>query len=60
MKRNRYRQEALGVPGASPREYSPRGLELAGPSQGWLNLDGSALGPLFDREQGEPTQQGEP
>lgn len=60
MKRNRYRQEALEVPGATPREYSPRGLELAGPRQGWLALDGSALGPLFDREPGEPAQQGEP
>lgn len=45
---HRYRQEALGIPGAQPRDYSPQGLELAGPVQGWLALDGGALGPLFN------------
>ena len=46
----RYKQEALAaVPGAETREYSPVGLELAGPGQGQLALDGSALGPLFDQ-----------
>ena len=48
MKRNRYRQDALPVPGAQPREYSPQPLQLAGPAQGWLALDGGALGPLFN------------
>lgn len=48
MKRNRYRQDALPVPGAQAREYSPQPLQLAGPSQGWLALDGGALGPLFN------------
>jgi hypothetical protein len=50
----RYKQEALAaVPGAETREYSPVGLELAGPEQGWLDLDGGALGPLFNKPQGE-------
>ena len=51
----RYKQEALvAVPGAEPREYSPKeGLELAGPEQGWLELDGGVLGPLFNQPQGE-------
>lgn len=49
MTRHRYRQEALKLPGAMPRDYSPQPLQLAGPVQGWLALDGSALGPLFDR-----------
>ena len=48
MKRNRYRQPALPVPGAQAREYGPQPLQLAGPSQGWLALDGGALGPLFN------------
>ena len=48
MTRHRYRQEALPGVAGSAREYSPRGLELAGPRQGHLALDGSALGPLFD------------
>ena len=51
---HRYKQEALGaVPGAEAREYSPKGLELAGPEQGWLELDGGVLGPLFNQPQGE-------
>ena len=47
----RYKQEALvAVPGAEPREYSPKeGLELAGPEQQVLHLDGAVLGPLFDQ-----------
>lgn len=45
---HRYRQESLPVPGAKPRDYSPKGVELAGPVQGWLALDGGALGPLFN------------
>ena len=46
---HRYRQPGItGVPGAQARDYSPKGLELAGPVQGRLALDGSALGPLFD------------
>jgi hypothetical protein len=48
MKPHRYRQEALSVPGAMPHDYSPQGLQLAGPTQGWLALDGGALGPLFN------------
>jgi hypothetical protein len=49
MARHRYKQEAVpGIPGAQPNEYSPKGLELAGPTQGRLPLDGSFLGPLFD------------
>lgn len=45
---HRYRQESLSIPGADARDYSPRGQQLAGPSQGWLALDGGALGPLFN------------
>ena len=41
------------MPGAEAREYSPKGLELAGPEQGHLALDGSALGPLFDQPKEE-------
>jgi hypothetical protein len=48
MKRHRYHQGALAVPSAKPRDYSPPELELAGPQQGWLALDGGALGPLFN------------
>jgi len=48
MKRHRYRQEALPLPGSQPRDYSPQPLQLAGPVQGWLALDGGALGPLFN------------
>ena len=48
MKRHRYRQEALPMAGATARDYSPQGLELARPRQGWLALDGAALGPLFN------------
>jgi hypothetical protein len=48
MKQHRYRQGALAVPAAQPRDYSPPELELAGPQQGWLALDGGALGPLFN------------
>ena len=47
--KHRYKQEALGaVPGAEPREYSPTKPQPAPPEQGWLALDGGALGPLFD------------
>lgn len=48
MKQHRYHQGALAVPGATPNDYSPAELELAGPQQGWLALDGGALGPLFN------------
>jgi hypothetical protein len=48
MKRHRYRQEALPLPGSQPRDYSPQPQQLAGPQQGWLALDGGALGPLFN------------
>lgn len=48
MKRHRYRQEALPLPGSQPRHYSPQNQQLAGPQQGWLALDGGALGPLFN------------
>ncbi len=48
MKRHRYRQDALQLPGATAREYSPAPQPLAGPVQGWLPLDGGALGPLFN------------
>jgi len=53
--KHRYRQDALPVPGAQPKDYSPAELELAGPAQGWLPLDNGALGPLFDKQ--EPTHQ---
>jgi hypothetical protein len=46
---HRYRQPGIaGMPGAQARDYSPKGLDLAGPVQGYLVLDGSTLGPLFD------------
>ena len=45
---HRYRQEALSIEGAKPNDYSPQEIELAGPAQGWLALDGGALGPLFN------------
>jgi hypothetical protein len=48
MTRHRYRQEALPLPGAQPRDYSPAELKPAAPVQGWLALDGGALGPLFN------------
>jgi hypothetical protein len=48
MKRHRYRQEALPLPGSQPSDYSPTPQQLAGPEQGWLALDGGALGPLFN------------
>ena len=51
----RYKQEALAaVPGAEPREYSPKGLELAPPEQGQLALDGGVLGPLFNQPEEKP------
>ena len=55
MKRHRYWQEALPLPGSQPREYSPAPQQLAGPVQGWLALDGGALGPLFNDHSGEAT-----
>ena len=50
----RYRQEGLGelIPA---QEYEPQGLQLAGPQQGHLALDGAVLGPLFD----QPTKEEE-
>ena len=49
----RYHQAAL-LPGAEPRNYSPaKGLQPAPPEQGWLHLDGAALGPLFDQPKEE-------
>lgn len=49
-RQHRYRQEALGeIPGAEARDYSPRQQELASPEQGYLALDGGALGPLFSQ-----------
>ena len=49
--KHRYKQEALAaVPGAEARSYSPKeGPQPAPPEQGWLALDGGALGPLFNR-----------
>lgn len=49
MKRHRYRQDALPLPGAAPREYSPA-TPTEQISQGWLALDGGALGPLFNHQ----------
>jgi hypothetical protein len=54
MKRDRYRQDALPLPGATARDYSPAPLQLAGPVQGWLALDGGALGPLFNDHDDHP------
>jgi len=48
MRRHRYRQEALPMPGAQSRDYSPAEFKPAAPTQGWLALDGGALGPLFN------------
>ena len=46
---HRYQQDALPLPGAEARSYSPaKGLQLAPPEQGHLALDGAVLGPLFD------------
>jgi hypothetical protein len=50
---HRYNQTALALPGAKPRNYSPKALELAPPVQGHLALDGSVLGPLFDQPKEE-------
>ena len=48
-KQHRYQQQALGdVPGAEPRDYSPRVQELTPPQQQTLALDGGVLGPLFN------------
>lgn len=48
MKRHRYRLETLpGLPAAAT-EWSPAGLPEPKPTQGWLALDGAALGPLFN------------
>jgi hypothetical protein len=58
---HRYRQPGIaGMPGAQARDYSPKGLELAGPVQGCLALDGSALGPLFDTNTTTTPQEGRP
>ena len=48
-KPHRYQQDALALPGAEARSYSPKPLELAPPEQGRLALDGAVLGPLFDQ-----------
>lgn len=48
-RRHRYRQDALPLPGAAPREYSPA-TPTEQISQGWLALDGGALGPLFNHQ----------
>jgi hypothetical protein len=48
MKRHRYRQGALPLPSAAARDYSPCTQPMAAPVQGWLALDGGALGPLFN------------
>jgi hypothetical protein len=48
-KPHRYHQDALALPGAEARDYSPKALELAPPAQGHLPLDGAVLGPLFDQ-----------
>ena len=57
-RQHRYQQQALGdVPGAEPREYSPRRQELAPPQQGQLPLDGGVLGPLFNHNHAEETDQ---
>ena len=50
---HRYQQDALVLPGAEARSYSPKPLELAPPEQGRLALDGSVLGPLF----GQPKEE---
>ena len=52
-KPHRYHQDGLLLPGAEARDYSPKGQELAGPEQGWLALDGTVLGPLFNQPEEE-------
>lgn len=50
MTQHRYREEPIpGLPGQA-KEWSP---EQPKPhtAQGWLSLDGSALGPLFDTQE---------
>jgi hypothetical protein len=43
----RYRMDTLpGIPGQA-REWSPQAIEVK-PAQGYLVLDGSFLGPLFN------------
>jgi hypothetical protein len=59
MKRHRYRQEALPLPGSKPLDYTPQPQQLAGPHQGWLALDGGALGPLFN-DHGDDTTSSAP
>jgi hypothetical protein len=46
---NRYHQDALALPGAEARSYSPKPQKLAPPQQGHLALDGGVLGPLFNQ-----------
>jgi hypothetical protein len=48
-KPHRYHQDALPLPGAEARSYSPKAQELAPPQQGHLALDGGVLGPLFNQ-----------
>ena len=45
---HRYQQDALPLPGAEARNYSPAKPQPAPPEQGHLALDGAVLGPLFD------------
>jgi hypothetical protein len=59
MKHHRYRQEALPLLGSKPMDYTPRPQQLAGPHQGWLALDGGALGPLFN-DHGDDTTSSAP
>jgi hypothetical protein len=59
MKRHRYRQEALPLQGSRPSDYSPTPQQLAVPVQGWLALDGGALGPLFN-DHGSDTSSSSP
>ena len=46
---HRYQQDALPLPGAEARNYSPAKPQPAPPEQGHLALDGAVLGPLFDQ-----------
>ena len=47
---HRYHQDALPLPGAEARSYSPKeGPQPAPPEQGHLVLDGGVLGPLFNQ-----------
>jgi hypothetical protein len=57
MKRHRYRLESIpGLPAAAT-EWSPTGLPQPKPAQGWLALDGAALGPLFNDHATTPQEE---